>query len=199
MNTPSYIRPIRKGFTLMELTVVLVIGLMIAGVTTSLFTQQMSMFTILKGQNFMLRDAPKINGLLNNIITRADAIKMYANTADAKAGANSATTGATVIALKFQGSSIIAGGATLSESYAVIAFDSATGTLNYYGNLASLAALPATPDWQLYQWQLSEWQLPDWRLADQVQPIEFSITNGVLRIQLTGPHGGEMTYSTTPL
>jgi prepilin-type N-terminal cleavage/methylation domain-containing protein len=185
MNTPSHKHPIRKGFTLLEMTVVLVIGLMIAGMTTSLFTQQLSMFNILRSQNFMLREAPKINSLLNNIVSRADAIRMYADTTDAKSASNSATDGATVIALKFQGSSIKSGQSVLSESYGVIAFDSTTGKLNYYGNLDSLASLdPANPDWQL---------------SNQVQDVAFSVTNGVLRIQLTGPNGGEINYSTTPL
>lgn len=189
MNTPSQPPLIRKGFTLLEMTVVLVVGLMIAVMTANLFTQQLSMFGILRNQNFMLREAPKINNLLNNIITRADAIQMYANTADAKSASNSATAGATVIALKFQGSSIKSGESTLSENYAVIAFekddDKETGKLNYYGNLASLASLdPANPDWQL---------------SSQVESVEFFVTNGVLRIRLTGPNGGQTIYSTTPL
>ena len=182
---PSHSPPLQKGFTLMELTVVMLIGLMIAGMTASLFTQQLSMFDILRSQNFMLREAPRINSLLNSIVSRSNAIQMYADTTDAKSASNSATDGATVIALQFQGSSIKSGKSVLSESYGVIAFDSTTGKLNYYGNLDSLASLdPANPDWQL---------------SNQIQNVAFSVTNGVLRIQLTGPNGGEINYSTTPL
>ncbi|NWK54423.1 type II secretion system protein [Verrucomicrobiaceae bacterium N1E253] len=185
MKTHSYQHTVKPGFTLIELTIAMIVGLMIIMVTLSLFTQQTRAFDILKKQNFMIREAPQINNLLNSIVSRADAIQMYPTTADAISGTNAATTNATVLALKFQGVSVESGTTAISESYGVVAYDTATQVLNYYGNLTTLADLdPSTPSWAV---------------STQLKNATFSVENGVLRIQLTGPHDGVITYSTTPL
>lgn len=65
-----------KGFTLLELTVVMVVGLMIATISLTLFTQQLALFDILRTQRFMIREAPLINGILNSLISRANTLNV---------------------------------------------------------------------------------------------------------------------------
>ena len=62
------------GFTLIELTITMVVGLMIAMISLMLFNQQLAMFGILRDQNFMIREAPQVNGLLNRLVSRSDAL-----------------------------------------------------------------------------------------------------------------------------
>jgi len=76
MNFHNHSRITTRGFTLLELTIVMVMGLMIASVTLMLFTNQLKMFEILRDQNFMIREAPQVNSLLNRLISRSDALSV---------------------------------------------------------------------------------------------------------------------------
>lgn len=67
---------VAKGLTLLELTVVLVIGLMIATITLVLFNNQLAAFSVLRTQNFMIREAPQINSILNRLVSRADSLHL---------------------------------------------------------------------------------------------------------------------------
>ena len=74
MNTHSNKQASIAGFTLIELTITMVVGLMIAMISLMLFNQQLAMFGILRDQNFMIREAPQVNGLLNRLVSRSDAL-----------------------------------------------------------------------------------------------------------------------------
>ena len=175
----------QKGFTLIELTVVMVFGLMIAASSLALFNQQLSIYKVLKQQDFLLRDAPKIIGILNKIVPRANAFQMFADVDDL-ADSSGVITGASVLALRFQDTTKnLSGDAQLEHTFAVIAFDSDTGDLNYYNNLPNLNAI--TPD------------SPSWKIATNVKNATFFIQNGVIRMTFIGPNGEDITYSSTTL
>lgn len=74
MTSHTHSRTSPQGFTLIELTVTMVVGLMIALISMMLFTHQLSMFNVLRDQNFMIREAPQVNSLLNRLISRSDAL-----------------------------------------------------------------------------------------------------------------------------
>lgn len=63
-----------RGFTIIELTVTLVIGLMIATTSMALFNNQLTYFRLVQTQDFMIEEAPQINNTLNSIVSRADAM-----------------------------------------------------------------------------------------------------------------------------
>lgn len=180
----SYPSMKQKGFTLIELTVVMVFGLMIATSSLALFNQQLNIFQILRQQDFLLRDAPKIVSVLNKMVPRANAFQMFADIGDLS-DSKGVITGASVLALRFQDSTKNAAADTqLKHSFSVIAFDSATGDLNYYNNLSKPLVIPATPSW---------------KIASNLQNTTFFIENGVIRMTITGPNGEEITYSSTTL
>ena len=146
-----------KGFTLLELTVVMVVGLMIATMSLTLFTQQLAMFEILRTQRFMIREAPLINGILNSLISRANALNV---------DEDNKTLTLTYIDPQDN-----------TRTTASIIFDD--GTLSYQNTGGS-----------------------SWNITTQLDPdegIEYTVEKGILKITLTGPHGGEINYSTTPL
>lgn len=65
-----------KALTLVELTVVLIVGLMVVTVSLVLFTNQLAAFTAMNTQNFMLREAPQINGILNSLVSRSNSLQV---------------------------------------------------------------------------------------------------------------------------
>lgn len=74
MIAPTYIKKPVSGFTLIELTVIMIVGIMVAMMTLALFTQQLNTFSILREQNFMMREAPQVTSLLNRLVSRSDTL-----------------------------------------------------------------------------------------------------------------------------
>ncbi len=165
------------GFTLIEMTVVITVGLMLAVMTLTLFNSQLASYQILKTQNFLVSEAPQINNTLNRIVTRANFFRMYTNIVDAEAGQNAVIADGKVLALKFEDLS-----SPDDSSFGVIAFDSNDNELNYY-HLTDMADLAIAP--------------PQWSISTRLTDAVFYVENGVLRIKLTGPNSEEIIYSTT--
>ena len=148
---------ILKGFTLLELAVVMIVGLMIATISLTLFNQQLAIFNVLRTQRFMMREAPMINGMLNSLISRASSLNVDEPNK--------------TLTLTYVDPS------DNSTSTANIVFDN--GILSYANTGGST-----------------------WNLSTQLDPTDgvvYSVENGILTIKLTGPNGGEINYSTTPL
>ncbi|MBT8037477.1 MAG: hypothetical protein KJO21_08025 [Verrucomicrobiae bacterium] len=165
------------GFTLIELTMTISVGLMVAGMSLTLFNSQIASYKILKTQNFLVTEAPQINNTLNRIVSRANFFLMYTSLSDATSGYNSVITGGKVLALKFEDPSDSA-----NNSFGVIAYDSTDNDLNYY-HISSMAELAIAN--------------PKWSITTQLNGADFYVENGVLRIKLTGPNSEEIIYSTT--
>lgn len=165
------------GFTLIELTMAITVGLMIATMSITLFSSQLTSYQIIKAQNFLVEESPQISNTLNSIISRANFFQMYTTLDDATTGENSVIIDGKVLALKFEDP-----GDTSNSSYGVIHFDATDKILNYYHveNMAELAV--ATPSW---------------KISSQVSDADFFVQNGVLRITLTGPNAEAITYSAT--
>ncbi|MCP5538331.1 MAG: prepilin-type N-terminal cleavage/methylation domain-containing protein [Akkermansiaceae bacterium] len=176
MKTDLHNKP-NSGFTLIEMTVTIVVGLMVATMALTMFNQQLASYKILKAQNFLISEAPQINNTLNRIVTRANFFRMYESLADATAGNNSVIENGKVLALKFEDA-----GDQSGSSFGVIAFNSSTNHLNYY-HVSSMAGLAVAS--------------PQWSISTQLTDAVFYVENGVLRIKLTGPNAEEIIYSTT--
>ncbi|MGB2402175.1 MAG: PilW family protein [Akkermansiaceae bacterium] len=167
----------KRGLTLVEMTVIILVGLMVATISLTLFNSQLASYKILKTQNFLISEAPQINNSLNRIIPRANFFRMYSSLTDAQAGTNAVIAEGKVIALKFQDPTNPA-----DSSFGVIAFDADENDLNYYHleNMAELAVASS-----------------EWSLSTQLEDVVFAVENGVLRTTMSGPNGEEITYSAT--
>ncbi|MEJ6702378.1 MAG: type II secretion system protein [Akkermansiaceae bacterium] len=166
-----------SGFTLIEMTVTMVVGLMIAAMSLTMFNQQLASYDILRTQNFLITEAPHVNNTLNRIVSRANFFRMYANLEDAESSQNAVIQDGKVLALKFEDS-----GDQSESSFGVIAFDATENDLNYY-HLSSMAELAVAS--------------PQWSISTQLSDAVLYVENGVMRIKLTGPNGEEIIYSTT--
>lgn len=166
----------QRGYTLIEMTMTITVALMVATISLTLFNSQLASYRILKVQNFLVDEAPQVNGTLNRIVSRANFFRMYESLSDATSGYNAVITGGKVLALKFQDP--VDG----TSSFGVIAFDSSDNRLEYY-NVSSMAQLAVSD--------------PSWTISSQVDDTVFYVENGVLRVKLTGPNGEEIIYSTT--
>ncbi len=167
----------RRGFTLIEMTVTIIVGLMVAGMSLTLFNSQLASYQILNAQNFLVTEAPQINNTLNRIVSRANFFRMYASLGDATSGQNAVINGGKVLALKFEDPSNAA-----ASSFGVIAYDEVADDLNYY-HVSSMAELAIAT--------------PKWSITTQLSGAVFYVENGVLRVKLTGPNGEEIIYSAT--
>lgn len=173
----SHHTPKTRGFTLIEMTVVIVVGIMVATISLTMFNQQLASFRIMRTQNFLMSEAPQINNTLNRIVSRANFFRIYENLSDSETGQNAVIANGKVLALKFEDP-----GDQTGSSFGVIAFDQSNKDLNYY-HVTNMAAITSTP--------------PQWKISSQLENAVFYVENGVMRIQLTGPNGEEIIYSTT--
>lgn len=170
-------KPIKSsGFTLVEMTVVMLVGILIAIMSLTLFNYQLTTYKIINTQNFLIHEAPQVNNTLNRIVSRANFFRLYPTLNDAESGENATITNARVLALQFNGTN------TDPNSFGVIAFDDASNKLNYY-HLESMAQLSTAT--------------PAWSISSQIDDAVFYVENGVLRTKITGPNGAEIIHSTT--
>jgi len=178
----------QSGYTLVELTVAVLIGMMIAIITLTLFNTQLASFGVLRTQDFMMREAPQVNSILNKLIPKADSLLVYNNASEVKTG-TPVKSGGKAVLLRFRGPGINQSTHQLITRYAVVAFEKPNGAdlgdLNVYSNLSNLST--------------SDFTSPSWKISTEVKDASFFIENGVLRIRLTGPNDGEIIYSASPL
>lgn len=172
----------KRGYTLVELTVMILVGLIIATMTLTLLNNQIASFGIIKTQNFLVADAPQINNTLNRIVSRANSFRLYPTFTDVTNATNPTINNAQTLVLLFQ-SSGQAGALNAAPTFGVIGFNAATNSLDYY----------STNDLTTLNQNTS----PSWNISKQVNNVNYNVINGVLRLTITGPNGGTITYSTT--
>lgn len=180
--------PHTKGYTLVELTAAILVGLLISATALTLMSNQLQAFRIIRTQDFLVHEAPQINNTLNRIVSRADFFRMYASFDHATAATNSVTAGGTTLVLQFQSSTHIdSTGDLLPPSFGVIHFNATTSSLDYFtaADLAALGALDSSK--------------PSWNISTQATGVNYSILNGVLRLNILGPNSDSITFSSTTL
>ena len=175
-------RVIRRGFTLIEATVALVLILLIAATSTTLLTQQFTYFRILQQQNFLVQDAPVINNMLSRILSQADAFRIHTNEAEAFDGSPGLT-------------NVADNGNTLLIGYAQADGSRLFGLLTF---------VPPTPGQLTGQLQFTNVDNvgganvlgTPWILSSRVNNVDFSIdAEGILLITLQDQFQSEITYA----
>lgn len=163
---------LRRGFTLLELTLVMVSGIIAGSMMLSLFNQQITFLQMYRTQNFLIEEAPIISTYTSRIISRADRFRLHESLEDALAGRNALTEG----------------------PVAVLNFRQPDGSMR-----ASIFSFEDRGDGpQLYYFIVPEvgpLGEPEWTVTNAAENVLFVIEDGVLRMTLTGPAGEEITYS----
>lgn len=162
-----------RGYTLIELTLAMSVGIVISAIVMSLVNQQLAFLKIFRAQSFLVTEAPMLNNYVVKIIGNADSYRLYASVDDLVAGRAQVLDNAPVIMLRFKEPN-----GTFRAS--VLSFeDPGTGTGLYYRMVNSSGVLAA----------------PSWVLSKRPTNVRFSIEQGILRMLVSGPNGEELTYS----
>ncbi|MDB6077757.1 MAG: hypothetical protein JWO82_1504 [Akkermansiaceae bacterium] len=164
-----------RGYTLIEITMVLLVSLVIGSMLMTLANQQFTFLKIFQSQNFLTEEAPIINNQLARIIGQADRFRIHSSVADAVSGVNPRLTAGPVVLLYFRQPD-----GTMLKG--IISFENRNGSkaLYYY-------TVPAT----------GVLSTPDWSITKRPTNVVFSIEQGILRTTLTGPSNEQIIYSGT--
>ena len=164
-----------RGLTLIELTIAMGIGMMVAAMVMALFNQQVAFLRIFGLQNFLNEEAPLVSMHVSRIIGKADRFRLHDNVNDAINNRNPRIENAPVILMNFRQPDG-------SMRATILAFETHNGREALYYHIVPDAG--ALPD-------------PLWFVTDRVSDVAFSLEEGILRMRLTGPSGEQITYSGT--
>jgi len=168
-------KTLRRGFTLIELTIAMVLGLAIGGMVMALFNQQLAFLRLYQTQNFLTEEAPVISVYVSKLVGKADRFRLHDSVADALAGSNPRLTDSPVVLLNFRQPDGTVRATILSFE------DRGTGPALYYYVVPSTGLLDP----------------PQWFVSNKPSNVWFSMEQGVLRMTLVGPAGEQITYSGT--
>jgi type II secretory pathway pseudopilin PulG len=165
-----------RGFTLVELTVAIMMGMMTGAMLLALFNQQLAFLNIYKAQEFLSVEAPIISTYVSKLVGKADRFRLHDSLDDAKAGRNPRLTTSPVVVLNFRQPD-----GTMRAS--ILSFENrGTGPSLYYYVVPYPSGVLGDPEWAV---------------TNQADNVEFTIDQGVLRMSITGPAGELITYSGT--
>ena len=179
----TFPRRIRRGLTLIELSIAIMMGMAIGGMTLLLFNQQLTFLKLYKSQNFLTEEAPIISMYVSRLIGKADRFRLHNSVQDALNGANQSMLTPTgqpvsfpVVLLNFRQPD-----GTMRAT--ILAWENRNNTgfaLNYY--VVPVNGVLGAPQWAVTK-------LPD--------NVSFTMEQGVLRMALTGPNNERIIYSGT--
>jgi len=164
---------LRRGFTLLELTVALMMGMLTGSMVLALFNQQLAFLKIYQAQSFLAEEAPMIGMYVGRLVGKADRFRLHDSVADALAGRNPRQTTSPVVVLNFRQPD-----GTMRAS--ILAFEQ-RGTVKYldYYVVPTSGVLGTA----------------QWGITNKPTNIQFLMQQGVLCMVLTGPAGEQITYS----
>lgn len=167
----------RRGFTLVELSLALAVGLILSSLVLALANQQFAFLRIFNTQRFLVEEAPMIGLYVGRIAGKADGFRLHASVDDALSQRDARLEDSPVMLMNFRQPDG-------TERKALLAFETRDdrSQLNYY-------MVPESPSPLLGE--------PQWSVSKNVAGVSFSIERGVLRMELTGPAGEKITYSGT--
>lgn len=163
----------RRAFTLVELTMAMLIGMAIVTILMLLFNQQLAFLRLYQTQSFLTDEAPLISLNVSKLVGNADRFRLHDSVQDALVGKNPRLTSSPVVVLNFRQPD-----GTVRAS--ILSFENrGTGPALYYYVVPSNGVLGD----------------PQWFVTKKPADVQFSMQEGVLRMTLTGPAGEQITYS----
>lgn len=166
---------IKRGFTLVELTVVMLVGIMIGALVLALFNQQLAFLRIYQAQSFLAEEAPMCSLYVSSIVGKADRYRLHDSVDDALTGSNPKLTASPVVLLNFRQPDG-------SMRASILSFeDRGDGDALYYFVVPETGVL----------------EDPEWAVTTKATNVQFTMDQGILRTTLTGPSGEQITYSGT--
>jgi hypothetical protein len=168
-------KTLRRGFTLIELTIAMMLGMAIGGMVMALFNQQLAFLRLYQTQNFLTEEAPVISLYVSKLVGKADRFRLHDSVNDALAGSNPRLTDSPVVLLNFRQPDGSVRASILSFE------DRGDGPALYYYVVPTSGVLDA----------------PQWFISNKPANAWFAMEQGILRMTLVGPAGEQVTYSGT--
>lgn len=163
----------KRGFTLLELSVAMLVGMTIGALLLSMLNQQLSFLRIFRAQSFLNEEAPIISHHVSKLLLNAERFRLHASLEDALSGEDPQLTDSPVVVLNFrQPDGTIRAGILSFE-------DRGSGNALYY------YVVPLTGE-------LGE---PEWAVTNKPTNVAFFVESGIIRTRLTGPAGEVITFS----
>lgn len=173
----SSIYRLQRAYTLIELTIVMMVGMLTSGMVLSLVNQQLTFLNLFRTQNFLITEAPIISMYVSRVIGKADRFSLHPSANDAVAGTNASLSNMPVVALEFRDPN----GVMRKTILAYRDLGAGAGRALYYYIVPSNGILAE----------------PQWAVSRAPSDVSFSVVQGVLRMTLTGPAGEQIIYSGT--
>lgn len=165
----------RRGFTLIELSIAIMMGMATGTMVIALFNQQLAFLKLYKAQSFLTEESPVISMYVSRLVGKADRFRLHDSVADALSGTNPRLTASPVVVLNFKQPDGTMRATILSFE------DRGSGPALYYYVVPVSGVLGA----------------PQWAVTKSPSNVVFTMEQGVLRMALTGPSGEIITYSGT--
>lgn len=163
----------RRGFTLIELTVAISMGMAISAIILVMFNQQLAFLRFYRDQTFLTEEAPLVSMHVSKLVGKAERFRLHATVADARAGSAPSYSASPVLVLNFRQPNGTVRAAILSFE------DRGAGKALYY--------YLESPNGSLVT--------PQWYLTKMPKDVSFAVQQGILRMTLTGPNNEQITYS----
>ena len=169
-----------RGYTLVELSVVMVLVVLIATTLVSMLSQQTQFIRWWKTQDFIAEDAPMTNAMVARLFSNADAFRIHTDQAAAIANTGATTGAAMTLGFTQPDGSRVRG---------LLWFQS--GELMYGNFNAAGTAIVGS-------WRVAKDVNTD-TVAGVIQSsFAVDAVTGTMLLTLTGPYGGRATYGVTP-
>ena len=165
----------RRGFTLIELSLALMMAMVTGSMVLALFNQQLAFLRMYQTQNFLTEDAPLISMHVSRLLGKAERFRLHDTVADALAGRNARLTASPVLVLNFRQLD-----GTLRAS--ILSFENRGAGAALYYYVVPVSGVLGTPQWYV---------------SKKPTNVSFTMEQGVLRMILTGPAGEQIVYSGT--
>lgn len=167
------LRKMRKGFTLLELTVATMVGMTIGATLLAMLNQQIAFLRIFRAQSFLNEEAPLISTHISKLLINAERFRLHASISDALAGTNPRLTASPVVVLNFRQPDGTMRAGILSFE------DRGQGDALYYYVVPASGVLTS----------------PQWAITDKPTNVTFFVESGIIRTRLAGPAGEEIIFS----
>ncbi|MFD2255138.1 type II secretion system protein [Luteolibacter algae] len=163
----------RKGFTLLELTVAIMVGMSIGAMVLAMLNQQIAFLRIFRAQSFLNEEAPLISAHVSKLLINAERFSLYGSLDDALAARNPRLGDSPVMVLRFRQPD-----GSIREG--ILSWDDlGQGDALYYYVRPLAGALGE----------------PEWAVTNKPTRVSFFVEDGIIRTLLVGPAREQITFS----
>lgn len=171
----TLVKRVRKGMTLLELTVAMMVGMTIGATILAMLNQQVAFLKIFRAQSFLNEEAPIISAHISKILINAERFRLHASVADALAGTNPRLTDSPVLVLNYRQPN-----GTMRAG--ILSFENrGQGNALYY-YVVPVSGVLSTPQWAV---------------TTKPTNVSFFMDSGIIRTRMTGPAGEQIVFSGT--